>query len=140
MPELVPHTSVCGRITLWPDLDLALHRTLSLGGTECELEEKKETCSVAVGNCSFCCLQVIPATSLVTKHPDTSGLEHPLSAPSRSCLGLSKGQTFCKVFTTFVSLIVSLRFYLLSPLHWLQVKKKKQHIFFCKHHCRQEGK
>lgn len=41
--ELVPHTSVCDRITLWPDLDLALHRTLSLGGTECELEEKKET-------------------------------------------------------------------------------------------------
>lgn len=39
----MPHTSVCGRITLWPDLDLALHRTLSLGGTECELEEKKET-------------------------------------------------------------------------------------------------
>lgn len=41
--ELVPHTSVCGRITLWPDLDLALHRTLSPGRTECELEEKKET-------------------------------------------------------------------------------------------------
>lgn len=75
--------------------------------------EKKQTCSVAVGNCSFCCLQIIPATALVTNHPDTPGLEHPLWAPSPPSLGLSKGQTFCKIFTTFVFLVVSLSFYLL---------------------------